>query len=247
VVDTRYQAGRFGSGFKPRPKSDAGIRPVPVSPIVVEAIRRQLPPGDDPEDLVFTGPGGGPGQRGGPSVPRGTRTVLSRHNLHRTYHGAVAKLADPAVPLRPTARRVLRTLRDGGPECVDQLAVRLNTSGRPVRPATIVGALDELRTAGLAAVVDVDNQDVTTGRWAALSAARDPLLEAVDLHGAHDFRHTYATWLEDAGIPARVIDELMGHEATGRSGQQRGSAMGTHYRHTTPEMAARVIDAIEHD
>ena len=30
--------------------------------------------------------------------------------------------------------------------------------------------------------------------------ARDPLLEAVDLHGVHDFRHTFATWLEDAGI-----------------------------------------------
>jgi integrase len=74
---------------------------------------------------------------------------------------------------------------------------------------------------------------------------RDPLLEAVDLHGAHDFRHTYATWLEDAGIPARVIDELMGHEATGRTGQHRGSAMGAHYRHTTPEMATRVIDAIQ--
>jgi hypothetical protein len=29
VVDTRYQAGRFGSGFKPRPKSDAGIREIP--------------------------------------------------------------------------------------------------------------------------------------------------------------------------------------------------------------------------
>ena len=39
----------------------------------------------------------------------------------------------------------------------------------------------------------------------------DPLLEAVDLHGAHDFRHTFATWLEDAGIPARVIDEVMGY------------------------------------
>jgi integrase len=45
--------------------------------------------------------------------------------------------------------------------------------------------------------------------------------------------HTFATWLEDAGIPARVIDEVMGHEATGRAGQQRGSAMGAHYRHTT--------------
>jgi integrase len=105
--------------------------------------------------------------------------------------------------------------------------------------------LGELHAVGLAAVVDVDEQDVTAGRWSAASAAPDPLLQAVDLHGAHDFRHTYATWLEDAGIPARVIDELMGHQATGRSGQQRGSAMGAHYRHTTPEMAARVVDAIQ--
>ena len=44
VGPTRYRAGRFGSGFKPRPKSDAGIRPVPLAPLVVEAIRRQLPP-----------------------------------------------------------------------------------------------------------------------------------------------------------------------------------------------------------
>ena len=171
--------------------------------------------------------------------------MLSRHNLHRTYQGAVAKLADPAVPLRPTARRVLHALRDCGPQRVDQLATRLSTSGRrPIRPATVAIALGELRVAGLAAV-DIDDQDVTAVCWSAAAAARDPLLEAVDLHGAHDFRHTYATWLEDAGIPARVIDELMGHEATGRSGQQQGSAMGAHYRHTTPEMAARVIDAIQ--
>jgi hypothetical protein len=43
VGPTRYEAGRFGSGFKPRPKSDAGIRQVPLAPLVVEAIRRQLP------------------------------------------------------------------------------------------------------------------------------------------------------------------------------------------------------------
>jgi hypothetical protein len=153
-------------------------------------------------------------------VPRGTRTVLSRHNLHRTYQAAVAKLAD-------------------------QLAAQLAAAGRrPIRPATIATALGELHAAGLAAIDDHD-RDEPTGRWAALPIARDPLLDTVDLHGAHDLRHTYATLLEDAGIPARVIDKLMGHEATGRSGQHRGSAMGAHDQHTTPEMAARVIDAIQ--
>jgi hypothetical protein len=44
----------------------------------------------------------------------------------------------------------------------------------------------------------------------------------------------------DAGIPARVIDELTGHQASSRGGHLRGSAIGAHYRHTTPEMAARV-------
>jgi integrase len=67
----------------------------------------------------------------------------------------------------------------------------------------------------------------------------------VDLHGAHDFRHTFATWLEDAGIPARVIDEVMGHEATRRAGQQRGSAIGAHYRHTTAETAAHIAAAVQ--
>jgi integrase len=81
-------------------------------------------------------------------------------------------------------------------------------------------------------------------RWVALPFARDPLLEAVDLHGTHDLRCTFSTWLEDAGIPARVIDELMGHEGSGR-GQHRGSAKDAHYRHTTPEKAARVTAAAQ--
>jgi hypothetical protein len=37
----------------------------------------------------------------------------------------------------------------------------------------------------------------------------------------------------------------MGHEATGRGGRGLGSARGAHYRHTTPELATRVITAIE--
>jgi hypothetical protein len=49
-------------------------------------------------------------------------------------------------------------------------------------------------------------------------------------------RRTYATWLEDAGISGRVIDELMGDQASSRGGHLRGSAIGAHYRHTTQEM-----------
>jgi integrase len=159
VVDTRYQAGRFGSGFKPRPKSDAGIRELPLAPEVVEAIRRQLPPGSDPNALVFAGPGRGNG------VPAGTRTLLSRHNFRRLYRGAVGR------------------------------------------------------------------------------AGAD--LAHLQLHGPHDLRHTFSTWLEDAGVPARVIDELMGHQRSHRGELDGGSRIGTRYRHTTPQMAGRVIHAIE--
>jgi integrase len=155
VVDTYYQAGRFGSGFKDRPKSDAGIRVVPLAPAVVEAIARRLPANCGPDELVFTGPGGAN------RVRRGTRTVLSRDNVRRVYQ----------------------------------------------------------------------------------AAARRAQLGHLDLRGPHDLRHTFATWLEDAAIPARVIDELMGHRAS--RGGDRGSAVGTRYRHTTTEMQVRVVAAIQ--
>ena len=62
--------------------------------------------------------------------------------------------------------------------------------------------------------------------------------------GAHDFRHTFATWLEDAGILTRVIDEVMGHEATSR-GQPAARQCHGRPLHTTLEMAIRVIDAVQ--
>jgi hypothetical protein len=64
------------------------------------------------------------------------------------------------------------------------------------------------------------------------------------LKGPHDFRHTLATWLEDAAVPSRVIDQLMGHGAT-RTVEDRGSPMGAIYRHTTAEMWARVTTVLD--
>jgi Phage integrase family len=152
----------------------------------------------------------------------------------------LARLAEPATAgLRPTAARVLGALRDHGPLTADQLAALLSSQGRTAAKATIDRALAELAAAAAAAV------HAQTRLWTLRPATQHPLLEAVDLHGAHDFRHTFSTWLEDAGIPARVIDELMGHQASGRSGRHQASAIGAHYRHTTPEMAARVVTAVE--
>jgi hypothetical protein len=100
VVEVRYQAGgQFGSGFKSRPKSDAGIRELPLAPLVVESIRWQLPPGSEPDLLVFTGPGGGNG------VPMGSRTMLSRYNFRASTSArspAPAMTLSRSIPTAPT-------------------------------------------------------------------------------------------------------------------------------------------------
>jgi DNA-binding transcriptional ArsR family regulator len=234
VLEVRYDAGRFGSGYKNRPKSPAGIRVIPLAGPVAEAIARRLPPDDDTDALVFTGPGGSNG------LPRGARSAMSRHGLLRVYKHALLRVADPSASLPYTPRRALAALRGAGPQTVEQLRERLR--GRTPRAATVQAALDRLRTAGLAA----EDQG---GRWVACDPPRkDNLLGRLRLRGPHDLRHTFATWLEDAGVPARVIDELMGHAGGRRDGGAHpagGSLIGTRYRWTTPEMEARVVAAIE--
>ena len=64
------------------------------------------------------------------------------------------------------------------------------------------------------------------------------------LKGPHDLRHTFATWLEDAGLPTRVIDEVMGHRSARQAGE-RGSAIGVVYGHTTREMETRIARTVD--
>jgi integrase len=107
---------------------------------------------------------------------------------------------------------VLAALRDGGPQTVEQVRERLR--GRTPRSATVLVALNHLRAAGLAA-------EDQTGRWAACDPPRqDDLLGQLRLRGPHDLRHTFATWLEDAGVPVRVIDERWATLAGGVTGER---------------------------
>src|SRR6266516_6378422 len=119
VLEVRYDAGPFGSGYKDRPKSPAGIRVVPLAKPVAATVARRLPPDGDPSGLVFTGPGGSNG------MPRGGRSAMSRHNLLRVYHHALHRVADPVATLPYTPRRVLTALRDGGPQTPEQCRARL--------------------------------------------------------------------------------------------------------------------------
>jgi integrase len=233
VVATRYQAGRFGSGFKGQPKSQAGIRNIPLAHQVAEAIRRQLPQGSTGDDLVFADP---------PIANTAAdRAPLSRYQFRHVYQGAVNRLTDPTSELSPTTRRILRALREHGPQALTELQRSFTTPGAILRPATIQAALRELESAGAVTAVGKDG----VARWAAVKAAQVQRFDDLDLHGPHDLRHTYATWLEDAGIPGRVIDELMGHDNTHRARQDRVSRIGMGYRDTTPEMLMRAVAAIE--
>jgi len=212
---------------------------VPLASPVADAIARRLPDDRRPSTLVFAGPGGSNG------VPAGSRTLLTRDNLRRAYHTAVTRAGDPVTRLAYTPRRVLRALREAGPSQTPE-SLRDRLRGRVPTARTVRAALCELEAAGLAVRHAVD--DGGPPRWSAVDSPLDDALAKLKLRGPHDLRHTFSTWLEDAGIPARVIDELMGHAGGRRGGGEqdgRGSVIGLRYRHTTPEMEARVVAAIE--
>jgi integrase len=75
VVDIRYQAGRFGSGFKPRPKSDAGIHEIPLAP---------------------RGRGGHPPPAPARHRPRGPGLHRPRRRHRRPQHRPAQRIAEPS-------------------------------------------------------------------------------------------------------------------------------------------------------
>jgi integrase len=135
---------------------------------------------------------------------------------------------------------VLRALQEAGPGQTSE-AIRSRLPGRRLTLGNVHDALWQLETAGLAVRHEAGNGQ--SPRWSAIEPPHDDALDSLELRGPHDLRHTFSTWLENAGIPARVIDELMGHAGSHRG--REGSAIGLRYRHTTPEMEARVVATIE--
>ena len=90
VVATRYQAGKFGSGFKGQPKSQAGIRTIPLAHQVAEAVRRQLPPGVAHDDLAFADPVPGTGSGAALPLPVPARLPRRGEPSHRSHQRAFA-------------------------------------------------------------------------------------------------------------------------------------------------------------
>jgi integrase len=78
-------------------------------------------------------------------------------------------------------------------------------------------------------------------------ATRGRYLVGLDLRGPHDLRHTFATWLEDDGIPTRVIDELMGHAATRRPSwaSERGARWARSNGTRPPRWRPGVVRALD--
>ena len=182
-------------------------------------MRPRIEPGHDPGSVSRGNPHGAVPAQPPPHLPR--RPGQAGRSSRPASTGRSTRPTDPARSWSLRYRPTRHSTAHGRPA----LHPSGHGGGRPGGTASCRPGLGECRRPGRAG-----GAGGRRCRW-----GHDPLLDAVDLHGAHDLRHTYATWLEDAGIPARVIGELMGHEATGRNRQHQGSAMGAHYRHTTLE------------
>jgi integrase len=91
-----------------------------------------------------------------------------------------------------------------------------------------------LRRTGLASLARL--QQRIHPRWRVLGL--DPI-------GLHDLRHTFATWLDHAGVSPKVASEIMGHRTP--TYRQPGAARITQdrYTHMLPGELQRALEQLE--
>jgi integrase len=95
VIEVRYEAGRFGRGFKAEPKSLASVRVVPICHRVREAIARQLAGGAPPR-------GPGPARaRGQQRHPPRRQSALVHQQFAEGLQGRRGGGRDRPGPLGP--------------------------------------------------------------------------------------------------------------------------------------------------
>jgi hypothetical protein len=116
-------------------------------------------------------------------------------------------------------------------------------TGRPIQPATIGVDLRELHGAGLAAV-DVEDQDELAGRGSPLPVERDPLLtRSTCMAPTTSATPTRLGWRTPASRPGSSTNSWATRSRAAPVSTEAAPWAPT--TDTTPEMAARVIDAIQ--
>jgi Phage integrase, N-terminal SAM-like domain len=116
VIEVRYEAGRFGRGFKAEPKSPASVRVVPMCEQVRQAIGRQLPPAPGPTIWCSPAPAAATASMGRQNLavhPQPATRLPGRGRRRRRGPGppGPARPTRPAPHLRDVARRCRHSLR----------------------------------------------------------------------------------------------------------------------------------------
>jgi integrase len=197
------------------PTDDDPREPVALETTQAAALLRALPGWARPHALVSLATGLRWGEAAG--LRRGDVELLRRRlQVREALHEVRGHLYTEGPKTR-TSRRTLPLPA----AAVEVLAAHLPHGGQPADLVFTAQKGGPLRNSNYRAKV-----------WL-------PAVEAAGLEGLHfhDLRHTYASWLEDGGIPRRAIEELLGHAGAG--------GVTGRYLHSMPGVVDRAVAALD--